>query len=318
MPDHIVHWDDVETEHDEAGSISSDWTPLAKAAGAERVRMNRIRVEAGKRSTPLHSESDEEIFFVLGGSGLSWQRERDNDMTFEIRPGDSLVHLAEREAHTLVAGAEGLDVLAFGAGPENVYAYFPRLSVMRLAGAIVDVDGRHQWDLEGALADPELPAPAQRPTRIVNWEELEPEQWGQGDVSVEARDLGVAAGSVHTGINYNRIAPGMLSAPPHCHSLEEELFVMLDGDGHCILGDEEHPVRPGHVVSRPASSRTAHAFRAGADGMTMLAYGTRDPNDIAYYPRSNKINFRGLGVIARLEQLDYWDGEGTGETRFPP
>ena len=145
--------------------------------------MNRIRVEAGKRSTPLHSESDEEIFFVLGGSGLSWQRERDDDMTFEIRAGDCLVHLPEREAHTLVAGAEGLDVLAFGAGPENVYAYFPRLSVMRLAGAIVDIDGRHQWDLEGALADPELPAPAQRPNRILNWEELEPEQWGQGDVS---------------------------------------------------------------------------------------------------------------------------------------
>jgi uncharacterized cupin superfamily protein len=64
-------------------------------------------------------------------------------------------------------------------------------------------------------------------------------------------------------------------------------------------------------VSRPASSRTAHAFRAGTDGMTMLAYGTRDPNDIAYYPRSNKINFRGIGLVTRLERLDYWDGEGT-------
>jgi uncharacterized cupin superfamily protein len=64
-------------------------------------------------------------------------------------------------------------------------------------------------------------------------------------------------------------------------------------------------------VSRPASSRVAHAFRAGPEGLTMLAYGTRDPNDIAYYPRSNKINFRGVGLITRLERLDYWDGEGT-------
>ena len=128
----------------------------------------------------------------------------------------------------------------------------------------------------------------------------------------------MAAGSVHTGINYNRVAPGMLNAPPHCHSVEEELFVILDGAGHCLLGDEEHPVRRGHVISRPASSRVAHAFRAGPEGLTMLAYGTRDPNDIAYYPRSNKINFRGIGLITRLERLDYWDGEGTGETRFPP
>ena len=40
------------------------------------------------------------------------------------------------------------------------------------------------------------------------------------------------------------------------------------------------------------------------DGMTFLAYGTRNPNDVCYYPRSNKINFRGLGLIARLEDLD--------------
>jgi uncharacterized cupin superfamily protein len=43
--------------------------------------------------------------------------------------------------------------------------------------------------------------------------------------------------------------------------------------------------------------------------MTLLMYGTREPNDIAYYPRSNKINFRGLGVIGRIQHLDYSDGE---------
>ncbi len=30
---------------------------------------------------------------------------------------------------------------------------------------------------------------------------------------------------------------------------------------------------------------------------------------MCFYPRSNKISFRGLGVIGRLERLDYWDGE---------
>ena len=41
----------------------------------------------------------------------------------------------------------------------------------------------------------------------------------------------------------------------------------------------------------------------------MLAYGTRRPNDVCYYPRSNKISFRGLGLIARLDDLAYDDGE---------
>ena len=311
MSEHIVHWDELESDHGEAGSISSHWTDLSSPAGAVRIRANRIRVDPGKRSTPLHSESDEEIFFILGGSGLAWQREdeTETDETFEVRAGDCLVHLVGKEAHTLVAGDDGLDAIAFGVGPEWVFAHFPRLDAIRVAHAIVDVDGRHQWALEGALPDPDLPAPSTRPGRIVNVDEVEPEHWGRGDVSVEGRDLGVAAGSVRTGINYNCIAPGMLSAPPHCHSVEEELFVILDGDGVCVLGGEEHRVRPGHVVARPASSRVAHSFRAGDGGLTMLAYGTRDPNDIVYYPRSDKLYFRGVGVMTRVERLDYWDGE---------
>jgi uncharacterized cupin superfamily protein len=76
-----------------------------------------------------------------------------------------------------------------------------------------------------------------------------------------------------------------------------------------LLGDDEHPVRRGHVVARPAGTRVGHAFRAGEAGLTLLTYGTRDPNDIAYYPRSKKVYFRGIGVLTRLEQLDYWDGE---------
>ena len=70
-----------------------------------------------------------------------------------------------------------------------------------------------------------------------------------------------------------------------------------------------HEVRAGSVVSRPAGTRIAHAFRAGSEGMTLLSYGTRDPNDIVYYPRSRKISWRGVGVIARVEHVDYWADE---------
>ena len=84
---------------------------------------------------------------------------------------------------------------------------------------------------------------------------------------------------------------------------------MLDGDGALLLDDRETPVRPWHVVSRPAGTGVSHAFRAGEAGLTYLAYGTREPGDVCYYPRSGKINFGGVKVIARLERLDYWDGE---------
>ena len=72
---------------------------------------------------------------------------------------------------------------------------------------------------------------------------------------------------------------------------------------------EEFPVQAGCTIARPGGTGRAHALRAGDDGLTLLAFGTRDPNDIVYYPRSGKISFRGVGVIGRIEQIDYWDGE---------
>ena len=63
------------------------------------------------------------------------------------------------------------------------------------------------------------------------------------------------------------------------------------------------------MIARPPATRVAHSFLAGDDGVTMLIYGTRKPNDMCYYPRSNKISWRGLGVIGRIEALEYYDGE---------
>jgi uncharacterized cupin superfamily protein len=131
-----------------------------------------------------------------------------------------------------------------------------------------------------------------------------------------------AAGSERTGLNFIALPAGEEGAPPHCHSLDEEIFVVLGGSGVVELwptpgalrldpegAKEIHQLRPGHVVSRRPATGVAHGFRAGDETFTFLAYGTRKANDIAYYPRSNKINFRGLGFITRLESLDYFDGE---------
>ena len=55
-----------------------------------------------------------------------------------------------------------------------------------------------------------------------------------------------------------------------------------------------------------SSTGVAHAFRGP---LTLLTYGPNEHNEICYYPRSNKIGFFGVGVIGRIEKLDYWDGE---------
>ena len=117
------------------------------------------------------------------------------------------------------------------------------------------------------------------------------------------------------GLRLAEVHPGKLHTAPHCHSAEEEIFVVLEGDGELLLyaegpePTETHPVRTDSVVARPPGTKVAHAFRGGDHGLTMLMYGTRDPNDVCYYPRSNKVFFRGVGLIGRLERLEYWDGE---------
>ena len=55
-------------------------------------------------------------------------------------------------------------------------------------------------------------------------------------------------------------------------------------------------MRAGSVVVRPPGTGVAHAFRGGDGGMTLLMYGTRDPSEVCYYPRSGKVYFVGLGL----------------------
>jgi uncharacterized cupin superfamily protein len=201
-------------------------------------------------------------------------------------------------------------VLAFGPRLDDEACYLPRAGVSWLGPIWADAGGEHPWQREAAAGPPE-PAPIrERPASVVAAAEVPGERREGATVARTRTDLARAAGSRTTGLKRYDVPPGKLGAPPHCHSAEEELFVVLDGEGSLLLGDEEHAVRRGHVVARPPGTGVAHAFRAGESGLSFLAYGTREPNDICFYPRSNKLFFRGIGLVARLEQLDYWDGEG--------
>jgi uncharacterized cupin superfamily protein len=304
----LVNLDDLESRHVDAGHLNADWTFVGTAAGCLDVGMRRIRVRPGFFSTPLHVHAhDEETFYVLGGSGLSVQ----NDKTYAVRPGDCIVHVEAAEAHTLAAGDDGLDVLAFGHSRERSSgARLPRIGMTWSARSWFPTgEGPSPFEREAALGPPETPEPGERPGSIVNIDEAEADRRERENYRGTWRRLGKPAGAVRTGLNHVSLDPGQMGAPPHCHSAEEEIFVVLEGSGTLLLGDEEHPVKPHDVVSRPAGTRIAHAFRAGERGLTFLAYGTKEPNDISYYPRSNKISFRGVGVIGRIEHLDYWDGE---------
>jgi uncharacterized cupin superfamily protein len=308
----ITHFDQAPAQDFHIGHIQGHWTFLGEAAGSVGIGVRRLQVPVGGWSTPAHEHGrDEEIFYVLAGRGISWQRGR----TAEIGPGDCIVYLPSRGAHTLHA-LEPLDVLAFGPRHRDEAVGFPRLELSLVGRRMVEsvpgvLDGAPlQFVRESELGPPELSdPPGERPSTIVNLADVPATAFGCGRVSSQRRDLGRAAGSKSTGLKHVQVDPGRQATPAHCHSAEEEIFVILAGEGILTLGEEETAVAAGHVIAHPPGTGVAHTLGAGQDGLSFLAYGTREPADMCYYPRSGKISFRGLGVIGRFEPLDYWDGE---------
>lgn len=309
----IAHWDDVEARRNAKGEMDAEWQPLGRAAGTVDVGVNRVRVAPGRLPTPPHSHgASEELYFVLAGTGLAWQ---DGDV-HEVRPGDCVIQRANTFEHTFVAGQDGLEYLVFGTRHPVEVAWLPRSRAIRTGWPWVEGRDDDPWDVEAQAAPLEVGEPKPRPANIKNVDEVELE--GEGNQTwayltpEDETDL--------AGLGWETLPAGKMGSVPHCHSEEEEIFVVLEGSATLHLWPsplraergavkEEHALRPGHVVARPPGTGVSHYFIAGEAGCTMLVYGTRKPNDMAFYPRSNKISWRGLGVIGRVEPLAYRDGE---------
>ena len=325
----IAHWDDCPRRRADWGPMAAEWIDLGVGAGATRSGLRRVRIDPGRRATPAHAHAvEEELVYVLGGSGLSWE----GGEIYEIAAGDFIDYRPHSRAHTLIAGGGGLDVLIMGPDVHAEVGHLPRAGVAWIGDTWTTAgDGDHPWAREVAAGDlPRPPAPSPRPSHIVRAGDVTVQAKAVGDTERLRRDLGTAAGTLTCGLQHVTVAAGKLGCPPHVHSAEEELFVVLEGDGVCLLGTGgfaagrkeqggeapsgdgrvwEHPLRAGSVVVRPPGTGVAHAIRAGAGGITYLAYGDRIADDMCYYPRSNKIAFGFAGLIGRLEKLDYWDGE---------
>jgi len=286
------------------GHIKGVWHDLGREAGSRTVGLRRIEVEEGHFSTPAHEHgAEEEIFFALDGEGLLWQ----DGATYAVRKGDCIVHRPKRGAHTLRAGAGGLDVLVFGQRADPALTALPRAGVAWSFPRWVGLeDGDSPFAREAAAGPPECPEPTpERPPNIVAFAEVPAVRDGR------ARFLGRAAGAVASGLNHVVLPADAPGAPAHCHSQEEELFVVLEGSGVLELwprGDqspEEHPLSAGDVISRPPGTGVAHSLRAGPEGLTYLAYGTRDSSDMCFYPQSGRVSLRGLGIALRSPEIDH-------------
>lgn len=305
----LVHWDDVEPYGvpDRLQPLGGRKQRLADAAGSVRVGAHRVTLAPGQMITPPHLHTaEEEIFHVIAGSATLWQ----DGKTCVVAVSDTIVHNAGGAAHTLIAGDDGLEVLIFGTRLTPELAFLPRTQVMWFPKASVTAGEAHPWTAEAALGIPDG-EPAERPANVVALADVE------GDYGGMWKRVAAAGGAKRSGLNWAHLPPHEEGAEPHCHTADEEVFVVIDGEGIFELWGrpdpaktpatepaESHLVRRGHVISRPASTGIAHCLRAGEKAMTYLAYGTREANDVCYYPRSNTLFFRGLGLATQVEPLD--------------
>ena len=317
----LCHWDEVPERVVEAGHLRAEVSDLGRASGTVHIGARRWRIPPGAQSNPAHvHDAEEELGFVVAGSGLSWQ----DGTAHEIRAGDALLHPPGGPAHTLLAGGDGMTVLMFGERRPVEVGRLPRAGIARVGRMWTALGGAEDSFAREAAAGPveRDGDPLPRPPGIVNVADVPGDERDFGEFGATIRNLGVALGSRSTGMRHATIAPGRINAPPHTHNAEEEMFVVLDGDGALVLYDldgnitEEVAVRAGTVVSRPAATGVAHTFRAGDGGMTVLSYGERRGEDVAFYPRSSKLAFRGFsgggalgGIVVKVERADFWDGE---------
>jgi uncharacterized cupin superfamily protein len=115
------------------------------------------------------------------------------------------------------------------------------------------------------------------------------------------------------GAGFDILQPGKIGCPYHYHLAQEEMFVILEGEGTLRVAGERVPVRAGDVIVIPAGPEYPHhLINTGSVPMKFLSISTQERPEICFYPDSNK-----LGAFAkdhrmmqrRGEALDYWTDE---------
>lgn len=304
---HVTHLDDLPSRRWTYGPIDGVWSYVAteRQGGlpARNAGCRRCRIPASATPVPVHQHlGAEEVFHVLAGDGFAYELDGDGERSYAVRAGDLIVRRANMEAHALVAGPAGLDVIAFGPSAAPRAEVFPRIGVTRLRERWVEVDvGGHPWEREAALPPLTLPPPtAARPPWYVH----------RGDVPLVARngsaigDLGTAAGAVECGIHVVRVDAAATDGPRRAHSIAERLLLVQAGDGVAVGDAGRHPLRVGSVVLALAGTGAAWQVEAGADGLDLLEFATRDPADIAYLPDSGEALISALGVVVPARTSD--------------
>ncbi len=286
MPDGLpFHIDDVPTDRWEVGELAATRRKLGRHAGAARLGVAIIAIDPGKRSTPPHSHADEdEIFLVLAGSGLSYQSAGPGDArTYAIGVDDVLWHPSNGDAHTLVAGPDGLTVLVVAEGSRTNITHLPRTHQFWLGPVWSPSDSPPPFEADAALGPLALPEPEpERPPTIRNLADLSLEEGREGQIAWASRDTR-EMGTRRLVLATDAMPPDSHNTDLHFHSTREEAWYVRGGSGIARLGEEAHPLGPGSFWLRRENTGVGQRIEVGPDGMDLVTMGDLVSGDVVVY-----------------------------------
>lgn len=146
---------------------------------------------------------------------------------------------------------------------------------------------------------------------------------GSDRFEAKVAPFGDAIGLSRLGATRITLAPGKRGFPFHNHLANDEMFVILEGEGTFRYGASQHSIKAGDVCGAPRGGPdTAHQIINTSDKpLTYLAISTRLDPEVVEYPDSGKFAAMAIWpgtsfmdahmrVIGRRgESLGYWDGE---------
>jgi uncharacterized cupin superfamily protein len=131
--------------------------------------------------------------------------------------------------------------------------------------------------------------------------------------------IGDHIGARNLGYNLTMLPPGKVQCPFHCHHGEEEMFLILEGEGELRFGEERFAIRKHDVIAcPPGGPEVAHQIvNTGTTMMRYLALSTLVAVDACEYPDSGKVMVaagkRGDRVLRKMFRaenvVDYYDRE---------
>ena len=163
---------------------------------------------------------------------------------------------------------------------------------------------------------PEFPLAARL---IRNVHEVPLEHWVRAPLyENQGAQLSAGTAAHKLGVSMDIVPPGKQSCPYHFHHAQEELFIVLEGEGTLRVAGERLPIKAGDVITiPPGPEHPHHILNTSNAPLKYLSISTKEYPEVCEYPDSGKVlamsSVDGRSTLRSMhhkaDAVDYWDGE---------